>query len=46
MNVKVSSLAKDTDPAKTKEWLESIQAVIERRIRSWIRWNAHAMVLH
>jgi pyruvate dehydrogenase E1 component len=97
MNVKVSLLAQDADPAETKEWLESIQAVIERegldrahyllelmvdftrrsgghlpydattayvntippsqsakkpgdyeierRIRSWIRWNALAMVL-
>ena len=97
MNVKVSLQAQDADPAETKEWLESIQAVIEReglerahyllelmvdftrrsgghlpydattayvntipvhksakkpgdyeierRIRSWIRWNALAMVL-
>ena len=97
MNVRVTSQAQDADPAETKEWLESIQAVIEReglerahyllelmvdftrrsgghlpydattayvntipahksakkpgdyeierRIRSWIRWNALAMVL-
>lgn len=97
MNDKVSSQAQDADPAETKEWLESIHAVIEReglerahhllemmvdftrrsgghlpydattayvntippsqsekkpgdyemerRIRSWTRWNALAMVL-
>ncbi len=97
MNDRLSLQAQDADPAETKEWLESIQAVIEReglerahhllelmvdftrrsgghlpydattayvntipahksakkpgdyeierRIRSWIRWNALAMVL-
>ena len=97
MNVKVSEKAQDADPAETNEWLESLQAVIEReglerahyllelmvdftrrsgghlpydattayvntippsksakkpgdyeierRIRSWTRWNALAMVL-
>jgi len=30
MNVKSSLQARDSDPAETSEWLESMQAVIER----------------